>query len=154
MFQKQKESILALLKTAENNKDYRNRYWFSYQDFLDPTDHFTSFSCEDLDGKQEYIALIENLLIADENAKIFVEVYGFEEVENERFIYADTLIIFSKLSLIEIKQIFNEPQDIFPSDIGEVDDLQHEFMIDDNGDLVPAVNLPNKGDSVYYCWWD
>ena len=154
MFQKQKESVLALLISAEANKNFVNRYWFSYKDFLDPTDDFTSFACENLDGKQGYIALIEKLLIVDETAKIFVEVYGFEEDNNEQYIYADTLIIFSKLSLLEIKQIFNEPKDIFPSDIGEVTDLQQTFIIGDNGDLIPVANLPNKGYSVYYCWWD
>ena len=154
MFQKQKETVLELLKSAETNRNCVNRYWFPYKDFLDPTDNFTYFSCEDLDGKQGYIALIERLLLADDTAKIFVEVYGFEEENNERFIYADTLIIFSKLSLAEIKQIFNKPKDIFPDDIGEVTDLQQNFIIGDNGDLVPAANLPYKGYSVYYCWWD
>lgn len=154
MLQKQKETVLALLISAKTNKNYVDRYWFSYKDFLDPTDNFTSFACEDLDGKQGYISLIENLLMADETAKIFVEVYGFEEDNNEKFIYADTLIIFSKLSLPEIKHIFNEPKDIFPDDIGEVTDLQQNFIIDDNGDLVPAAELPNNGYSVYYCWWD
>ena len=154
MLQKQKETILALLKSAETNKDYRNRYWFPYKDFLDPADNFTSFSCESLDGKQGYIALIGNLLIADATAKIFVEVYGFEEDDNEQFIYADTFIIFSKLPFTEIKQIFNEPEDIFPDDIGEVNELQHQFIISDTGDLIPAIDFPNNGYSVYYCWWD
>lgn len=155
MTQKQKEKILALLKSAETNRNYKNKYWFSYKDFLDPTDNFTAFSCEDLDGKQGYISLIENLLNADETAKIFVEVYGFEEDHDEQFVYADTLIILSKLSIGEIKQIFNEPEDIFPSDIGEVNDFpQHNFIVDDNGDLVRAANLSNNGYSVYYCWWD
>lgn len=155
MFQKQKERILALLKSNEINKNYQTRYWFSYKDFLDPADNFTAFSCENLEGKQGYISLIENLLIADETAKIFVEVYGFEEINNEPFIYADTLIIFSKLSLLEIKQIFNEPKDIFPSDIGEVIDFsQQNFIVGDNGDLVPVENPSNNDCSVYYCWWD
>lgn len=117
MINRQKETILALLKANETNRNYEKKYWFLYKDFLDPTDDFTAFSCENLDGKQGYIALIENFLNADETAKIFVEVYGFEENNNEQFIYADTLIIFSKLSLLEVKQIFNEPKDIFPSDI-------------------------------------
>ncbi len=60
----------------------------------------------------------QNLLHIDENAKVFVQVYGMEN-DNEPFVYADTLIIFSKLSLDRIKQIFNESEDIFPSDIGE-----------------------------------
>lgn len=154
MLQKQKETVLALLKYAETNKDYRNRYWFPYKDFLDPADSFTSFSCESLDGKQGYIALVENLLIADATAKIFVEVYGFEEDGNGPFIYADTLVIFSKLPFSEIKQIFSKPKDIFPDGIGEVNGLQHQFIINDTGGLIPATNLPNNGYSIYYCWWD
>ena len=156
MLQRQKETVLALLKSAEANRNYGTRYWFSYKDFLDPTDDFTAFVCENLEGKQGYLALIETLLNADEAAKIFVEVYGFEEDHNEQFIYADTLIIFSKLSLSDIERIFNEPEDIFPSDIGEETDLsqQQNFLIGDNGDLVPAAKLLSDDYSVYYCWWD
>ncbi len=153
--QRQKETVLALLKSAEANRNYETRYWFSYKDYLDPTDDFTAFVCENLEGKQGYLALIENVLNADETAKIFVEVYGFEEDHNEQFIYADTLFIFSKLSLSEIKQIFNEPEDIFPSDIGEETNLsQQNFIVGDDGNLIPAKNLLNDDDSVYYCWWD
>lgn len=86
MFHKQKETILALLKSDQMNRNYQNSYRFSYNDFLDPADNFTAFACENLDGKQEYISLIENLLHADESAKIFVEVYGYEEINNEQFI--------------------------------------------------------------------
>lgn len=155
MYQKQKETILALLESQKANKNYENNYWFSYKDFLDPEDDFTDFSCENLDGKREYTTLIENLLHVDENAKIYVEVYGFEENNNEQFIYAETLIIFSRLSLPEVKRIFNEPKDIFPSDIGVLtDSLQRSFVVDDNGDLFPAAELPLSGYSVYYCWWD
>lgn len=155
MLQKQKETILAVLKSNKADKSYERTYWFSYQDFLDPEDSFTSFSCEELDGKQGYIALIGNLLNADANAKVFVEVYGFEEVNSESFIYADTLIIFSKLSFSEVKQIFQEPKDIFPDDIGEVTDLaEQSFIIGSNGELVPAANLFSDEASVYYCWWD
>ena len=155
MLQRQKETVLALLKSAKESRDYGTRYWFTYKDFLDPTDDFTAFVCENLEGKQGYLALIDNLLNADETAKIFVEVYGFEEDHNEQFIYGETLIIFSKLALAEIEQIFNEPEDIFPDDIGEVTDLsQPYFIVGANGDLVPAVELFNDDYSVYYCWWD
>lgn len=154
MLQKQKETILALLKSDEANKNYKRNYWFSYQDYLDPTDNFTDFSCENLDGKQEYITLIENLLNADETAKIFVQVYGLDEDNNDEFISADTLIVFSTLPLHEVKRIFNEPEDIFPSDIGELTDFSQNFVVDDNGNLFPGVNLLNNGYSAYYCWWD
>lgn len=157
MLPKQKETILARLKSDENNKNYQNRYWFPYKDFLDPVDDFTTFSCENLDGKEGYLALIENLYRKDEIAKVFVEVYGYEENHDEQLIYADTLIIFSRLSLPEIGQIFNEPEDIFPSDIGEETDFSRPtFIINESGDFVPIV--PNDsffdGFSVYYCWWD
>lgn len=155
MLLKQKEIILALLKSDEANRSYENKYRFTYEDFMDPADDFTAFACENLEGKQGYITLIENLLHADETAKIFVEVYGYEENHDEQFIYSDTLIIYSKLSLPEIKQIFYEPEDIFPSDAGEVTDFsQPTFLIDNHGDLVPVTESSRDGYSVYYCWWD
>lgn len=155
MLQRQKETVLALLKSAEANRNYGTRYWFAYKDYLDPTDHFTGFACENLEGKQEYLALIENLLNADETAKIFVEVSGVEEDHNEQFIDADTLIVFSKLSLSEIEQIFNESEDIFPSDIGVLtDSSEQNFIVGDDGNLISAAKLFNDDYSVYYCWWD
>lgn len=155
MDNQQKSTILTLLKVDKMTNNYTNNYWFSYKDFLDPTDDFTDFLCERLDGKQGYIALIENLLSIDETAKIFVQVYGLEEDHNDQCICADTLIIFSKLSLYDIKQIFNEPQDLFPSDIGEETDFsQPTFLINDNGELIPTTNLFSDDYSIYYCWWD
>ncbi len=149
----QKETILTLLKTDKINNNYINNYWFSYKDYLDPTDNFTDFCCECLEGKQKYIVLIENLINKDKTAKIFVQVYGLED--KDRVITADTLIIFSKLSLGEIKQIFNEPKDIFPSDIGEETDFsQLAFFIGDNGELISSTKLFHEEQSVYYCWWD
>ena len=156
MLHKQKEVILSLLKINASDENGRTRYWFLYEDFLDPTDAFTDFSCEALDGKREYIALIENLLAVDSNAKIFVEVYGIDDDGDANIsIYADTLFIFSKQSLSEIKEVFNKSMDIFPSDIGEIEiHLQQIFVIGDNGDLTPAKRFFNEGYYTYYCWWD
>ena len=82
-----------------------------------------------------------------------MQVYGLED--KDRVITADTLIIFSKLPLAEIKQIFNEPKDIFPSDIGEETDFwQSAFLIGDNGELISSTKLFHEEQSVYYCWWD
>lgn len=155
MDKQQKETILTLLIADKISGNHKNHYWFPYRDFLDPADDFTAFSCEQLDEKQEYIAVIENLLETDKSAEIFVEVYGLEENHKEQFVYADTLIIFSNLSLDEVKQIFHEPEDIFPSDIGEMTDFsQPVFIIGDNGVLIPGAGLPDRDQSVYYCWWD
>lgn len=65
MDNQQKGTILTLLQVDKMNRNHTNKYWSAYNDFLDPTDDFTDFSCERLDGKQEYIALIENLLSID-----------------------------------------------------------------------------------------
>ena len=82
-----------------------------------------------------------------------MQVYGLDN--KDRVITADTLIIFSELSLFEIKQIFNEPKDIFPSDIGEETDFsQSAFLIGNNGELISSTKLFHEGQSVYYCWWD
>lgn len=154
MDSRQKGTILTLLKVDKMTGNYTNNYWFDYKDFLDPTDDFTAFESERLEGKEEYTSLIENLLRIDENAKVFVQVYGMEN-DNEPFVYADTLIIFSKLSLDRIKQIFNEPEDIFPSDIGEETDFsQPTFLIGAHGEIIPGVELYKEENSVYYCWWD
>ena len=142
-----------MLKTDEMSSNYTNNYWFSYKDYLDPADDFTDFACESLEGKQEYIALIENFISKDKTAKVFVQVYGLDK--NNQVITADTLIIFSKLTLVEIKEIFHEPKDIFPSDIGEETDFsQPTFLIGDNGELISSTKLFHDEQSVYYCWWD
>ena len=155
MLHKQKEVILLLVEHNQSKKNWESRYWFLYKDFLDPADAFTDFSCERHDGKLGYIALIESLLNKDRDANIFVEVYGIDGDDKDVYIYADTLFIFSKLSLPEIKEVFNKPNDIFPSDVGEIKiPFQQIFVIGDNGDLIPATKFFKKGDSVYYCWWD
>lgn len=153
MNNRQKDMIVTLLKTDSVNGNYTNNYWFSHKDYLDPADDFTDFACESLEGKQEYVALIENFISKDKTAKVFVQVYGLDN--NNQVITADTLIIFSKLTLVEIKEIFHEPKDIFPSDIGEETDFsQPTFLIGDNGELISSTKLFHNEQSVYYCWWD
>ena len=54
-----------------------------------------------------------------------------------------------------MEEDFNEPQDIFPSDIGEETDLsQPTFLVGDNGELISITELSHEEQSVYYCWWD
>lgn len=75
--------------------------------------------------------------------------------DKDKVITADTLIVFSKLPLAEIKQVFNEPKDIFSDDIGEETDLsQPTFLVGDNGELISITELSHEEQSVYYCWWD
>ncbi|MCI8401352.1 MAG: hypothetical protein HFI38_04540 [Lachnospiraceae bacterium] len=149
----QKDTILTLLKKDKMSGNYTNNYWFSYKDYLNQTDDFTDFCCERLEGKYEYVVLIENLISRDKAAKVFVQVYGLED--GDRVITADTLVIFSKSSLVDIKRIFNESKDIFPSDIGkETDFSTPAFLIGDDGELISSTRLFDDEQSVYYCWWD
>lgn len=155
MNDRQKGTVLALLKADEKNRNYVNHYWFSYEDYLDPAEDFTEFSCERSGGKRGYAALIEHLIGRDGTARVFAQVYGLEDDDDEQYIYADTLIIFSRLPLDEIKQIFNERAEISPSDIGEETNvLQRAFLIDDHGERIPGTELFHDGSFVYYCWWD
>ncbi len=155
MYQKQKEKAMELLKNNEKNRDYTNRYRIPYADYLDPADCFSTFSCDYLDGKQGYLDLIDNLLRADQTAKVFVELYGCDSFDGKPCINAETLILFSRLPLSDIEHIFNAPDDIFPDDIGEKTDLsQPTFIIDRNGCEISVADLSTNGCSVYYCWWD
>ncbi len=106
MYQKQKEKAMELLKNNEKNRDYTNRYWIPYADYLDPADCFSTFSCDYLDGKQGYLDLIDNLLRADQTAKVFVELYGCDSFDGKPCINAETLILFSRLPLSDIEHIF------------------------------------------------
>ena len=161
MHQQQKETIIPLLKTAEATRSYQTKYWFTYQDYLDPDDDFTDFVCERLEGKQPYLDLIQQVLAADQTAKIFVQVYGYEEYEHAAYtntfvLSAETLLVLSRLSLSEIEHIFHAPEDIFPSDIGKErpDFAQQAFVVGVHGDLLPAETFIEEGHSAYYCWWD
>lgn len=82
--------------------------------------------------------------------------YWFAYDDNsEQCVYADTLIIFSRLLLDEIIQIFNELKDIFPSAIGrEPDFLQEAFLIGSGGEIIPGAELFSDDYFIYYCWWD
>lgn len=91
MHQKQKETILSLVKADYVNKNFLNNYLVLYTEFLDIEEPFTDFNCERGEGKAKYVSLIEQLICKDENAKVFVEVYGFEEESEDAWIYADTL---------------------------------------------------------------
>lgn len=159
MLQKQKETILSLLKTAYETKNFFDVYLLPHKDFFDVTEAFTDFNCESLDDKQCYIDLIENLLDADKDAQVFAEPYGIEGDNENTYIYSNTLIIFSKLTLDEVKNIFNNAPDIFPDDIGNITDFNERpyYVVDENGNLCPAekfINSINNGYSIYYCWWD
>ena len=81
-------------------------------------------------------------------------ISGFDNKNLCAFIYAEQIFnqggvsFFSfktftfKLSLDGIKQIFNEPEDIFPSDIGEETDFsQPTFLIGNNGQIIPGAEL-------------
>lgn len=155
MFQKQKEIILSLVKTAYENKNFTHHYLLSYKDFLDIEDDFTDFQGERKDGKAQYISLLEQITNKDKNAQIFVEIYGFEEHNEDIWIYADTFIIFTELSFTEIQQLLEMSKDVFPSEIGEEKDITEGYTIIDKEGVGHSVKeLCNRAFHVYYCWWD
>lgn len=155
MTQKQKDAILSLVRTQQDNKDFANSYVLPYLDFLDRTNAFTDFDCERLEGKDAYLFLIKQLLLTDAHAQVFVSVYGFEEDEDDLFIDGDTLIVFSSLPLFRIQELFNQSKDSIPSKIGEIIDFDEKtILVDQDGTQCPAKAVCKANDHVYYCWWD
>ncbi len=151
MFRPQRKTLLPLLK----KKDYRQRYWLAYRDYLNSDDAFTCFAQGTPEEKREYLAMVERLLAQDKEASIFVEIYGLEEEGGQEFFYAETLIIFSCLPLGEIERVFNQSGVLFPSSIGELGDFsQHTFIIEADGTVVLAENWVKSNNSAYFCWWD
>lgn len=152
MFQEQKEYILELIKQAYEKRDFRNHYLIPYKEFFDSDEMFTDFNCERSLGKLQYISLIEKIIDKDKEAQVYVEIYGFEKQCDDIWIYADTLIVFSVLSFEEIQEILNESSDLFPSDIGEMDDMSDDYMFIKDGCQCPAKKHHNKSSNIYYCW--
>lgn len=155
MLQKQKESILSLVKAKDISKDFSQQYLLPYIDFFDLGDNFTDFQCERDEGKALYVSFIESLTCTDKYAQIFVEIYGVEEDGDDFWIYADTLIIFSELSFSEIKQIFSKSKDVFPSEIGEIKEInEKDILIYKDGTQHLLVASCSRAYNFYYCWWD
>lgn len=151
----QKERILSLVKAAEKNKDFSNHYLLPYQEFFDTRHDFTEFNCERMEGKANYLTLIDELTSIDQDTKVFVEVSGFEEDGDDIWICADTLIISSKLYLSDIRQIFENPIDIDPSEIGSMEGFtEKDMVISKDGILHPMHELCDREYNYYFCWWD
>ncbi|GEM_PF-1468483 len=153
-----RERILALLREREQRRDYSHNYLVPYKDYLDASDPFTDFNCERDEGKTNYMAMINRVAAMDPAAQIFVEVYSLEEDDDEAYIYADTLIIFSALPLADVKRIFSQSKDLFPSDVGELQDRDFydkvNLVVTGDGALQPVDSFRGQGSHCYYCWWD
>ena len=154
MIQEQKDNILELLKCAYEKRNFSHHYLIPYKEFFDTDEMFTDFNCERSLGKLQYISLIEKIIDKDKEAQVYVEIYGFETQCDDIWIYADTLIVLSVLSFEEIQEILNESSDLFPSDIGEMDDMTEEYTLIKDGCQCPAKEHLNKSSNIYYCWWD
>lgn len=154
MHQQQKEKLLQLMKAARENRDYGKYYLTEYEEYLNSNESFTDFNCERGEGKLPYKSLIEKIINADEHAKIYVELYGFEEQPDDTFIYADTLIIFSRLPYEDINRLLNEPSDIFPSETGELENMTEVYTLVKDGSLYPISDIVNPACKMYFCWWD
>ena len=152
------ERILALLREREQRRDYSHNYLFPYKDYLDANDPFTDFNCERDEGKENYMALIDQVVAMDPAAQIFVEVYSLEEDDDEEYIYADTLIIFSALPLADVKRIFSQSKDLFPSDVGELQDQDFydkvNLVVTRDGSMQSVDLFRGRDHHCYYCWWD
>lgn len=160
MTEKQKETILPLLRRQEEEGRYTELYLIAYEEYLDTEDTFTDFWCERAEGKQQYTEMIAEVVKRDAGAKVFVEVYGFEEEEDgsDIFIYAETMILLTELLDEQIQQVMDGAGDIFPSELGEVsqenDALERAFVIDAAGCKLPLMHYLQEKQRILYYGWD
>ena len=154
MLKEQKDWILEIVKKDYDKRDFNHSYLLSYKDFLDVDEMFTDFNCERSLGKQQYITLIEKITVKDKAAKVYVEIYGVEEEQDDVWVYADTIIIFTALSFQDIQELLNGSSDLFPSDIGEIEDITKDYKIIKNGQLYSATEIHTDLSNIYYGWWD
>ena len=155
MQQKQKEAIASLLEKQAEDRDFKTSYLIEYREYLDSTDAFTEFNCERAEGKEQYAVMIEQVRDRDRGAKVFVAVYGLEGQDEDRYIYADTLIILSNLSEEMVQEVIDQSGDIFPSEFSELNyNLENYFIIDIIGEKSPLMSLLEEGQRVINFWWD
>lgn len=131
--------------------------------FLCITDKFYRFSIDD--DQLEYLKYaLDNIINYDDKAKLMVCAYKNELVDNEQkiFIYADSILISTKISKENIIDIFNEALDeISPSDISTYDEIseidKNEMVyISNNGTTKTMTEVLNeieiKNSKIIY--WD
>ena len=122
--QKQQKRPLSPSKTAEATRSYQTSTGSLIRIISTPMTTSRTLYARRLEGKQPYLDLIQQVLAADQTAKILCRFTAMRNM-NMRLIQihfvlsAETLLVLSRLSLSEIEHIFHAPEDIFPSDIGK-----------------------------------
>lgn len=160
----QKEQILQVLSQKNDNL----HYLFPCQYFLDTEDDFTEFNCERQEGKAEFLPAIWCLEELDQGCQVFADVWGIlpksskepdhgHQIPEEPWIYSESLIIFSSLSLEQVKDCFAVLMGDYwyPSEIGMDENSLERWRIAEEAlfgfEFSPVTVKP---DHVYYCWWD
>lgn len=159
--EKQKEQILQLL----SQENYNLHYLFPYEYFLDAEDNFTEFNCERQEGKEEFLPAVERLKELDHGCQVFADVWGILskepdggcETPEEPWIYSESLIIFSSLSLEQVKDCFTVLRRNYwePSEIGRDEGSMDCWRIAE--EAFPGFKfapITVKPENIYYCWWD
>lgn len=154
--------IKGLKKIQMLNKD-SDYILLDLDGFLCITDKFYRFSIDD--DQLEYLKyVLDNIVNYDDKAKIMVCAYKNELVDSEQktFIYADSILISTKISKENIIDIFNEALDeISPSDISKYDEINEiekseMVYISNNGTTKAMTEVLNeieiKNSKIIY--WD
>lgn len=151
----QYKTAYTALVIMEDTRNYNQRILLSYDSFMDENEERTFFSDSD---KSFYNCAVSKLRNADNDIKIYVELYGTED----NMIYGDTLLIFTSLTEEQISVIFSEADDetgeyISPSEISPCSyDNENIVIIDPDGSNTA---LSDKYDfkiliTGKYLWWD
>lgn len=164
MNEKQKEQILQVLSQENHNL----HYLIPYEYFLDAKDNFTEFNCQRQEGKEEFLPAVWRLKELDHGCQVFADVWGILPkslkesdhgcpISEEQWIYSESLIIFSSLSLEQVEDCFAVLMENYwyPSEIGTDENSLECWRIAE--EALPVFKFSPvtiKPDHIYYCWWD
>jgi len=124
---------------------------------------YTRFAIDNINEIELLKTIIDRLLTADKNAKLYVCVYGNELVDKggEKFLYGDSIWINTYIDISFVNQLFDKYKMIQPTlvrNLSEAEEINQKPIIcfSRSGDVIKITESNNteKADRVIVLYWD
>ncbi|WP_394903734.1 hypothetical protein [Clostridium butyricum] len=124
---------------------------------------YNKFSIDDKKDIMVLEKVLEEFMIQDNEAELYVCAYSYETVDylGKKSMYADMLWINTKKNIKEIERVFEECKTFQPSDISVLKNLdeynQEEiYLYKKNGDIIKfdILNELQGNDNIKVIYWD
>lgn len=133
-----------------------------YELFFD--EYLGDYNKFSIDDKDDIIALkkiLEEFIIEDNEAELYVCAYSYEITDylGNKSMYADILWINTKKNIQEIERLFDECKTFEPSDISvlkNLDDYNQKeiYLFKKNGDIIKFDMLNELQGNIKVIYWD